>query len=478
MLADMPLLQRQDSRQLMVQMLRKRLTNGNALTDFGSPRQQSVEIVRACLDEDGDLGTLIQVLTLFDPAAAQLTQLERLRCELDAIELLSSTDWAELRMPLSTTRPRSLGRLYQSASSHQLAMPPHWCVSAWDVFIYLTGQNAPPRGLPPNMLFLALLEPEVETDLRALIRLRNQREASRLGLTGDLDRRRVAVNAGGGSVLPFVYLVIQVEPDLEPGSAGYTVSHYRQWHGAESWHSRLWGQVAGVPYDGLEESVELIIRRMEVEWSHRRAEVAVELVLPVTLLNEDVAWWRKERASAYLPQKVLAMDYPVVVRSLDRLRQPEWHRAWRLRWNRMQAEPAHSRVYRSEPDGDAYLTRLEADLNADPRWTTLLLSEPPTAVNDWGLSEMMTALRAGLPAIVWHRERPSDDRFWEEIQGMTADGKVARLPVHARQSRLDALRLAPPHLDDHAGRHLVVLWDDPDRTPELRQPADTMGGEG
>ncbi|TWJ21942.1 hypothetical protein JD76_02056 [Micromonospora endolithica] len=477
MLAEMPLLQQPDSRQLLVQKLRERLTGGSTLHDINNPRMQSMEIVGACLSGDGQLGTLLQVLALFDPAAAQLTRLERLHCELGAIGLLTSTDWAELRAPLSANRPRSLGRLYQSASSHQLAMAPHWCVSAWDVFIYLTGQNAPPRGLPPNMLFLALLEPEVDAEVGSLIRSRNQREATRLGLTPDLDRRRREVNAGGGSATPFVYLVIQVEPDLEPGSTGYTVSHYRQWHGAETWHSRLWGQVPGVPYTGLEETVEGIIRQMEVEWSHRRAEVAVELVLPVALLNEDVAWWRKERASAYLPQKVLAMDYPVVVRSLDRLRQPEWHRAWRLRWNRMQAEPAHSRVYRSEPDGEAYLTRLEADLNADPRWTTLLLSEPPTPVNDWGLSEMMTALRAGLPAVVWHRERPSDDRFWEEIQGMTADGKVARLPVHARHSRLDALRLAPPHLDDHAGRHLVVLWDDPDRTPELRQPVDTLGGE-
>ncbi|MBQ0901294.1 hypothetical protein [Micromonospora sp. U21] len=466
-LGGMRLLQQQSSRELAVERLRERLGNRVSVNDFANPRQQSVEIAGTCL---GELPTLISVVELIDPEAPQLTSLRRLRHEVDAIDLLAEEDWTELRPALLSQRVDSLGRLYQRASEHKLSTPPSWCLTAWDVFVYLTGQNSPPRGLPPNVLFLVLLEHEVAPETATQIRHRNRREASRLGLTADLDRCRATVNAGTGQPEPYVYLVIQVEPDLEPGSDDrYTVSHYRQWHGNGTWHSRRWGQVSDVARDDLESIVERIVRDMEVEWFDRRAEVAVELVLPVKLLNEDVAWWRKEPASVHLEQKVLAMDYPVVLRSWDRLRERGWHRAWRRRWERLQAEPGHSRIYRSRPDGIAYLTRLEAELTADERWSTVLLSEAPSEAHPLRFKEVMTALRAGLPVIVWHRTRTSDTELWEEIRDMTADGRIAHLPVHVRQSRLDALRLEPLHADRHTGRHLVVLWDDPDRTPELHQ---------
>lgn len=470
LLSGMHLLHQPDSRRLLVGKLRERLSD-HGVNDYDNPRMQSIEIVRVCLL---DLATLIEVLAFFEPAAAHLGPLHRLRHEIDAVELLTVEDWTELRPALSAHRPDSLGWLYQRATDHKTATPPSWCVSAWDVFVYLTGQNAPAHGLPPNMLFLVLLEYEVDRATARLIRERNRRQASLLDLTEDLDLRRARVNAGDRTPEPYVYLVIQVEPDLAPGSTVYTVSHYRQWQGAQGWHSRRHGQLTDVAHADLESTVERIVHQMEIEWSDRRADVAVELVLPVELLNEDVAWWRKEPASAHLEQKVLAMDYPVVVRSLNRLRQPEWHRAWRRRWEHLQAEPAHSRLFRSRPDGAAYLTRLEAELTADPRWSTLLLSAAPTPGNPLGFKEVMTALRAGLPVIVWHRARPSDTEFWEEIRDMTADGRIARLPVHARQARLDALALEP-HADRHSGRHLVVLWDDPDRTPELHPPGGRLG---
>ncbi|SCG40312.1 effector-associated domain 2-containing protein [Micromonospora humi] len=470
LLSGMRLLQEPDSRRLMVGRLRERLAD-HGVNDYANPRDQSIEVARVCL---GDLAALVDVVALFEPAAAQLGPLHRLRHEVDAFELLAAEDWTDLRPALTAHRPESLGWLYQRATDHKTATPPSWCVSAWDVFVYLSGQNAPPRGLPPSMLFLVLLEHEVDTETAQVIRHRNRRQASLLELTADLDRRRAQVNAGDQTPEPYVYLVVQVEPDLAPGSAGYTVSHYRQWQGAQGWHSRRHGQLTDVAHAELEATVERIVQQMEIEWSDRRADVAVELVLPVELLNEDVAWWRKEAASVHLEQKVLAMDYPVVVRSLNRLRQPEWHRAWRRRWEHLQAEPAHSRLFRSRPHGPAYLTRLEAELTTDPRWSTLLLSAPPTPANPLGFKEVMTALRAGLPVIVWHRTRPSDTEFWEEIRDMTADGRIARLPVHARRARLDALALEP-HADRHNGRHLVVLWDDPERTPELHRPDDRPG---
>lgn len=496
-LAGMPVMQEPDSRRQLMRLLRQRLDHQVAVMDIPEPRHQCVEIVHACLTVPAAWGMVVEVVKSLTPRAPELARLQELerewaslheqelrRHEHEVRDVLPEEDWSELRLALEAVRPTNLGRLYQRATGHRRSTPPVWCVNAWDMFVYLAGQNAPPHGLPREMAFLLLLEQEVDSTTAAMIRRRNQRQATAHGLTEELDRRRAAMNTGNDLPSdPFVYLVVQVEPDLEPGSAphhsdapaSYTVSHYRQWYGEESWHSQLRGHLRGVPQADLEMMVGQLVAQMEVEWRDRRAEVVVELVLPLALLNEDVAWWGTEPAAAYLEERVLTMSYPVVVRSLDRLREPRWHRAWHRRWELLWAEPAHSRLYRSRPDGPDYFTQLEAELSADPRWGSLVLSEPPTSDTVTGRREVMTGLRAGLPVIIWHRTERTSDAFWEEIREMVASGGIARLPVHVRNSRLAALRTRPDHRASHVGRHLMVLWDDPERKPELDRPNGQIG---
>lgn len=480
-LARLHLLQQPDTRADFVQILRERLGARAEVRDCSTPRQQCIEIVRVCLPVPDAVAVAVNVVRHFTPNAAELPILERLTYEVDALDFLRDEDWHELWQPLTDFIPHNASRLFQRATGDQLAAPPPWCASAWDMFIHLAGQNAPFTGLPPATTFLLLLEHEADTTLARLLRRRNQRWATDHQLTAELERRRMAMNAGNDQPSPFVYLVIQVEPDLSPDrddpEPQYTVSHYRQWQGSfDSWHSRPGTPIAGVRREGLEDAVENIVRQTEVSWSDRHAEVVVELVLPLELLNEDVAWWRKERASTFLEQKVLAMDYPVVIRSLDRLRHNDWHRAWRIRWERLRAEPASSLVHYSNPDDGAdYFTRLEAGLNSDYRWSTLVLSEPPTDMNPNGVREIMTALRAGLPIVVWHRTGQSDATFSTRIREMTMGGRIANLPVHIRRSRLEALGSVPEVRDEHIGRHLAILWDDPERTPELDKSVETEG---
>jgi hypothetical protein len=483
-LASLPLMQQPDSRQQFMRQLRQQLDHRAdqqiVLEDHPEPRRQCVEIVTCCFPAPSMLWVVVEVVEFFVPAAIQLRRLQRLLHEREAVEVLAEEDWLELRDRLQEVYPQDAGRLYQRATEHQLAAPPPWCEQAWDMFVHLSGLMAPPSGLPPGMVFLLLLEQEVDSATAGLLRRRNQRMATQLELTVQLDRRRAVMNTGTDQPLErYVYLVIQVEPEQEPAGANppdrYVVSQYRQWYGDNGWHSQPHGRIQGVSGAELENVAERVIGQMEEEWTNRRGDVVVEFVLPAHLLNADVAWWRKERAREYLPEKVLAMDYPVVVRSLDRLREPRWHHAWRRRWERLQADPARSRLYRSQPGGTDF-TQLEAALASDLRWSSLLLSEPPTMdTSDVGVREVMTALRAGLPVIMWHRTQPTSDSFSEEVYDMTDDGQISRLPIHVRKARLAALRVDPDRRSDHLGRHLAVLWDDPDRMPELG-PGSTRDG--
>jgi NTP-dependent ternary conflict system VMAP-like protein/effector-associated domain 2 (EAD2)-containing protein len=489
-LASLPLMQQPEPRQQFMRQLRQQLDHRVdqrvELRDHPEPRRQCREIVDGCFPAPPMLWVVVEVVELFVPAAIQLRRLQRLLHERDVVDVLAEEDWLELRDRLQEIYPQDSGRLYQRATEHQLAAPPPWCEQAWDMFVHLSGQNAPASGLPPGMVFLLLLEQEVDSATAGLLRRRNQRMATELAVTAQLDRRRAVMNTGGDQPFErYVYLVIQVEPDQEPAGADpperYLVSHYRQWYGGTGWHSQLRDRIQEVSGAELEDVVERVIEQMEEEWAGRREEVVIEFVLPIHLLNQDVAWWRKERARPELgwPEKVLAMDYPVVVRSLDRLREPRWHHAWRRRWERLQADPARSRLYRSQGGTDP--TQLEAALASDLRWASLLLSEPPTmdASGDrTGLREVMTALRAGVPVIFWHRTEPTSDALWEDVHDMTADGQISRLPRHVRAARLAALRVDPDRRSGHRGRHLAVLWDDPDRMPEQLDRAGGSTREG
>jgi hypothetical protein len=522
-LASMPLMQNADTRQLFVQRLRRTLDDRVEIRDFSEPRHQSVEVVSTCSSVPAGVEAVVEVVALFAPAAQQLTELRQclreLR-ELDVDDVLDEDDKAELIRALRGWRPQNPGWLYQRATRHQQTSPAGWCEDAWDMFIQLCGQNAPPTGLPPGMLFLLLLEYEVDATLATMLYRRNQRMATRLELTTELDHHRAALNLSTEAPIePYVYLVIQVEPEQEPDQAEpalvgthdqvpdpggkperYVVSQYRQWHGGGSWHSRPHGpRVRGVGRDELEAVAEQMVREADQSWSYPVArqrwpgptaepspsepthQLVVEFVLPIQLLNADVAWWRKEPGRfRRMPPKLLSFDHPVLVRSLERLREKGWHHAWRQRWHRLRTDPVHSQLYRGRP-GWADFTQLEAELNLDPNLTAMLLSEPPRVDGSGrgnGVLEVVTALRAGLPVIIWHRTEPATDALWQEVYDMTADGQIAHLPVRIQLARLAALRLPPKRRPKHPGWQLAVLWDDPDRMPELDRSVERAGGGG
>ncbi|WP_410816455.1 effector-associated domain 2-containing protein [Micromonospora sp. 050-3] len=459
------LMRGQASRQLLVEQLQDRL-GPFSLREHPELRLQMAELVRACSRRADGLQILVETVEHLEPGTEEVVRLQRLRDEWEAVEVLTEEDWSRLRPLLSNLVPVNLTVLYQRATEHRSPGPPSWCVDAWQAFVHLAGQNAGPDGLPPSMAFLALLEDQVDAQDARWLRLRNGRVATGQGLTSQLEDRRAYLQRGGEQPMgTTAYLVVQVEPHLDPDGSDdtYALSHFRQWYGADSWHSRQ-GEPRLVRLHDLEREVERVIEQMEIEWSDRTGTVVVEFVLPWELLNVGVDRWRKEIDSSR--PIALAMDYPVVVRSLERLRTRRWHRAWHQRWRQLLAAPAHSVVFWSQPSGKDYFTRLETELKADDRVVSLVLSEPPTQRGETGQQEIEAALRAGLPVIIWHRGDCTSAEFREAVSSLVNDGGLGQLPMRAKELRHQALQLEPALRDGHIGHHLTILWDDPERRPD------------
>lgn len=454
----------QSGRQLLIEQLQERLGQF-ALREHSEMRLQMVELVRSCAQLPDGVRVLVDTVEHLEPGTDDVRDLRRLRDEWEAADVLTETDWDQLRPALETLHPENLLVLFQRATRHRLPSPPAWCENAWHAFVNLAGQNSGPEGVPPSMAFLSLLEDQVDEQVGRLIRLRNRRVATAQGLAGALDQVRAALRRGEEQPRDSTaYLVIQVEPRLDPDGPEdlYTLSSYRQWHGGEVLHSRQ-GEARAVHRHELEREVEQLIEEMETEWSDRTGTVVVEFVLPWELLNAEVEWWRKEINSDR--PTVLAMDYPVVVRSLERLRTPRWHRYWRQRWHQLHSEPSSSTVHWSTPSGEDYFTRLETELKGDARIVSLVLSEPPAQLGDTGQQEVMAALRAGLPVIIWHRADCTGEAFRQAVTRLVSDARLAELPTRTKELRQQALLMEPEDRNDHVGRHLAVMWDDPARRP-------------
>lgn len=279
-----------------------------------------------------------------------------------------------------------------------------------------------------------------------------------LGLTpNDL----LGVDAGGRAPVPAdssggaesrLHLVLMVEPDpIHPDL--YTLSSWRQ-DDPGVWPPPA-GDVKIIPAEELERSVDEIVVDAEREWAEKTEPVVLEFVLPRELLAAPVHLWRKEGDSG--DPRPLYLDYPVVVRSLERMKSRQWHRVWRRRWQALEHDPAHANLTVVAPDASLDEVAAAAD---DPSDVALVLLSPPARQSEPG-DLFTSALRSGFPVVLWH-PHADEESLRRAIDELTGDGGLVNLPGRLRDARL-ATEKSQKNSSANLMRDLVVLWDDPER---------------
>jgi class 3 adenylate cyclase len=334
---------------------------------------------------------------------------------------------------------------------------------AWEVFTYLADFNAGGDGFPPALSFLELLARQVGIPLRANLTEWINHQARRLRLVEALQARR-----DRESRIPVdsrLHLLIVVQHDgIDPDR--YLLSYWRQ-DDPDEWPPAR-GDTILVSLDELEYRVDELVVDSERAWAGHGGTVALEFLLPRALLHLPVHHWHKEHESG--DPRPLCLDYPIVVRSLERMRSPHWHRRWHDRWQMLVEAPSPERAYFCGPADLHEPHRLDAILNS-PQWTLMVLANapPPHPIPGSGTDELTAALRAGLPALIWHFEAPSD-ALREIVPWLVEGDCMSDLPGRVQAARLAAFQASPAEYDVNIARDLVVLWDDPRRMVALDQP--------
>jgi class 3 adenylate cyclase len=329
--------------------------------------------------------------------------------------------------------------------------------SAWDVFHYLSDFNAGPDGVPPALAFLQLLASETGGDVQHGISSWLEQQTRRLRLGQVMADQRV--DRAPVPREPHLHLMIVLEPDaIDP--ARCVLSSWRQ-DDPTVWPPTR-GEVREVTIEELEYRVDEIVVDAERVWAGQAMTVVLEFVVARTMLGIPVHRWHKEHQSG--EPRPLTFDYQLGLRSLERMRNTHWHRAWHVRWDAMLRSQDSKNVYPfgsttpDEPPIDAVLS--------DPRWVGLVMKQPPAAQPEPGSGPdaLIAALRAGLPLVFWHPTAGPEDL--RDLVDWLLNGDGGFVDVLGRRA---TAYLSTPSVPVNAelARGLVVMWDDPNRVIAL-----------
>jgi nucleoside phosphorylase len=328
---------------------------------------------------------------------------------------------------------------------------------------FLSALNAGGDGLAPALIFIGVLADYVgDAELAAELRRWVASQARAMRAAGALERR-LGQPAGVGDQDAGPCLLIAMSVD-GIDRAVCQITPFIQ-DRAGPWRPRPGpGEPYEVPLAEAESVVGTLVDRAELEWRDTANPAAIEFLLHDGLLNLPVEWFRP--AAAVQRAMPLCVDYPVVIRSLSRMRQGGRFRAWGSRWSALMGPSAAGNVlWGVHPRNADELVSWEVGLRSDETVAAVVLSGPP---NGWpGREEMDIALEAGVPVILWDRRapRPADT---ETIIGELLGGTPAEVAVRTRRLRIMAVGAPERDRDSHPGTFVALLWDDPNRLVAAR----------
>jgi hypothetical protein len=246
--------------------------------------------------------------------------------------------------------------------------------------------------------------------------------------------------------------------------------------GSDKYGVRVWWQLVGdkdeekdvlldhsppddlVPYDRATFAA-LVTQRMIDVTEIRSAfggEMTIEFFLPDELLLDlrvDDLPYEPPVGSPSL----LGTEFPVMVRSYDRafgrndIRSQVLAAEWRRHWEWYRTRP-HVCVCPIEIKTDQYAAAVKEEESSQ-----VILGFTPSRCF------CATMIETGTPIAVWpQRETQRFGELKETLKGGGSDDWRKR--IHGLRRKAANIK-APAQPDDHCGRHLCLLWDDPDRVP-------------
>ncbi|WP_157876352.1 hypothetical protein [Streptomyces sp. Root264] len=415
-------------------------------------------VIDTCVRKPFGLVALADALPRLGASPDQTERMRSVADEWQARQFYPDADWPLMRARLTQLPPQRLHVLCRAATEGRLTALPERCQTPWDALIYLTGINATPTGLPPALLFLVRLAEELdqpETGSPAADDcLRWARAwAHDWELQEELDQAQAFTDTNQAPSLTGG-VIIQLGPDVLERDV-YVLSYWIQ-SDVRAWSPRR-GRDRTVTSREVQDAVCQVVELAEKELRLDHP-LMVECVVPFELLNLPVEQFTVQNGSS-VP---LGGRHTVFVRSLERLRNRSWHREWHSRWAHLNSHTSHSKIrFLPEDEQPGEAPMLDDVLGRDRQLAVLCLDAPPQR------AEMDTALRRGVPVVIWPRQAAANLR--STVEQLANENDLADLPLRLSEARRHALNAGDREPHGAAMRGLAVMWDDPQRQPEATE---------
>ncbi|MET0237246.1 MAG: hypothetical protein ABW224_21530 [Kibdelosporangium sp.] len=458
-----------NSRRLVIRIISDELGRPFLVDEYPKTIEHLFSIVDACRQYPDGLWALVRALEHLEPGALSTVAVRQLVVQMAPLDSWSREELRDLFALLAGIVVPDIVDVYRFVAG-QAAPKIAEQTTYEEMVLALETLNAGVDGLPKPLVFIEHLAARVRLELGMKLRRWVDQQATKMNLFAEVQevRRqlpRMSIPTAPQPRSP-AYVVFLVQ--REGLDDDYRLSYWRQLDVSGGWYPERGSDFQG-RLDDVKRHVAELIEGVEAEWAKYVPDIRVEFVLPMTLLNLEVDQWQWE-VESMLPQP-MGCRFSVVVRSLERMRKPSWHRQWYARWAELEAQIYANGAIAGEC---GYWSR-SADLNSLRGLTSffeqhanvvaLMLSVPPLP---GCLDELVVGMRAGIPVAVWHRHGSQDEEFVTTVKAfLHAAGSAYLL------DRVQAVRAAAFAEPDqrHPGAHLTVLWDDPRRTVVPDRPA-------
>ncbi|WP_267898984.1 VMAP-C domain-containing protein [Thermomonospora amylolytica] len=426
-----------------------------------------LQLVRCCLAYPGAVHELASIVAYVHGEGRAVHRINELVGQLLPEPLLTVAERRELHGLLDEWRTHAddadltfIAELYRQAAG-PLAPPPDIAVGDLGPLIaQLEEATFRPDGMPPLLVFVEALAAHTDDDTTRRLDGWSEGVAGRLG-----PRRRSRRELGAriaGALEPggrCSYLIIEFRPDAMAADR-YLPSAWLQVDGEHGVMLRC-DDEDPLPAERLRGVIEDLLTDPQVV-NRPGTDLVVEFVLPRSLLGLPL-----DQIPITIEglERRLGIEYPVVVRSFDRMRSRILHHNWRRKWNWLRDNPARAGLCRLPRRGNTGHERLYNTLVSENSAVCVALGFPPRTDHDQP-DELWVGLHAGMPIALWCRRRREPGRFFAEIEELWRQGALS-LPQNVLELRRKALRaLDEAPVDDHLGFELTLMFDDADRLPE------------
>ena len=188
----------------------------------------------------------------------------------------------------------------------------------------------------------------------------------------------------------------------------------------------------------------------------------IHIFLPSKFMNYAVDWWQnwqenEEQEDNYTP--TIGEDYEVLLRCSERLRGKsppvfKWREKGYILKSKLTQPAKQIFVLRDSNNWKTLLRQLKQDEPAIAVTITTVFQQKQPGTILW---------QSAVPLALWIRQQLPQIENKSVLDELLKDCCLKEVPNQVKLKRVEAIDCEPP--ENHVGRHLCLLWDDPNLLP-------------